>query len=65
MTKKEFQEKFGSEDMKVTSNYATKSLSRNYNIADAVVEFCDNAYDARVDGKSIDVQININPIFYF
>lgn len=60
MTKKEFQEKFGSEDMKVTSNYATKSLSRNYNIADAVVEFCDNAYDARVDGKSIDVQINID-----
>lgn len=60
MKRENFIEKFGCEPMKVTENFATKSLGTNYNIKDAFIEFGDNAYDARIEGEILNYNIEIN-----
>lgn len=60
MNREKFIEKFGCEPMKVTENFATKSLGTNYNIKDAFIEFGDNAYDARTEGEILNYNIEIN-----
>lgn len=60
MIKKDFLKLHGSEEQKVTSNYATKSLATNYDIKDAFIEFIDNAYDAKYKGEKVVVAINID-----
>ena len=62
MTVENFIEMYGDEPQEVTRNYATKSLGTNYNIKDAFIEFCDNAYDARVEGESLDFDIRIDDV---
>lgn len=47
--------------MEVTKNFVTKSLGTNYNIKDAFIEFGDNAYDARIEGKILNYDIEIDP----
>lgn len=61
MTEENFIKKFGYEPMEVTKNFATKSLGTNYNIKDAFIEFGDNAYDARIEGKILNYDIEIDP----
>lgn len=61
MNKENFIKKFGYEPMEVTENFATKSLGTNYNIKDAFIEFGDNAYDARIEGKILNYDIEIDP----
>lgn len=48
--------KYGVEEQKVTKNFSAKSLGINYDIKDAFIEFCDNAYDARLS-ELLEVQI--------
>lgn len=60
MTEENFIKKFGYEPMQVTENFATKSLGTNYNIKDAFIEFGDNAYDARIEGKKLNYDIEID-----
>ena len=60
MTDIEFINKYGDEPQEVTRNYSTKSLGTNYNIKDAFIEFCDNAYDARINGETLDFSIEID-----
>lgn len=60
MTEKEFISKYGEESQKVTKNYSTKSLGTNYDIKDAFIEFADNAYDARLNGKELNFNIITN-----
>lgn len=60
MTRKEFINKYGDEPQKVTKNFATKSLGTNYDIKDAIIEFCDNAYDARINGLPLNFDIKID-----
>lgn len=60
MTQEDFIKTYGDEPQEVTRNYSTKSLGTNYNIKDAFIEFCDNAYDARIDEKPLNFDIKIN-----
>lgn len=58
--KSSFTSKYGNEEPKVTENYAAKSLAINYDIKDAFVEFCDNAYDARLSDTELNFVISVN-----
>lgn len=60
MTEENFIQKYGDEPQEVTKNHSTKSLATNYNIKDAFIEFGDNAYDARLEGKTLNFCIDIN-----
>lgn len=60
MNEKNFISKYGEEPQEVTKNYATKSLGTNYDIKDAFIEFGDNAYDARIEGKELNLSITID-----
>lgn len=57
MNVKDFISSYGEEAQKVTRNYCSKSLAPNYHIKDAMIEFCDNAYDARFDDKTLNIDI--------
>lgn len=57
MTEKEFILKYGDEQQKVTRNFSSKSLGTNYDVKDAFIEFVDNAYDARINGQHLNVDI--------
>ena len=60
MTTKEFIKKYGSEELKATSNFATKSLGVNYDVKDAFIEFGDNAYDSRIKNSRLEFNISID-----
>lgn len=60
MTKEEFISLYGREELKATSNFATKALGTNYNIVDTITEFCDNSYDARFEDKSLNFVVVID-----
>lgn len=60
MTTQDFIQKYGEESQEVTKNYTTKSLGKNYHVKDSFIEFCDNAFDAKNEGKPINVLINID-----
>lgn len=60
MTKEKFISQFGEEEMKVTSNFASKALGTNYNLVDTIIEFCDNSYDARIKNMNLNFVIDIN-----
>lgn len=60
MNVNDFINKYGDEPQEVTKNYLTKSLGTNYNIKDAFIEFCDNAYDARINGEVLNFDIKID-----
>lgn len=57
MNKTDFINLYGDEPQQVTKNYATKSLGTNYNIKDCFIEFCDNSYDARVEGTPLNFDL--------
>ena len=57
---KDFINKYGNEPQEVTKNYSTKSLASNYNIKDAFTELCDNAYDARIEGETLNFDITVD-----
>lgn len=61
MTEKEFANIYGDEQQEVTKNFVTKSISSNYNIKDAFIEFCDNGYDARIFGEPLNMSFDYNP----
>jgi hypothetical protein len=56
----DFIKRFGDEPQEVTKNYAAKSLASNYNIKDAFTELCDNAYDARIEGETLNFDIVVD-----
>jgi hypothetical protein len=60
MEAKDFIKKYGDEPQEVTRNYSTKSLGTNYNIKDAFIEFCDNSYDARLNGQTLNFTIKVD-----
>ena len=60
MNSKEFINKYGSEELKATSNFATKSLGVNYDVKDAFIEFGDNAYDSRIKNSRLEFNISID-----
>lgn len=60
MKEQDFINKYGDEPQEVTRNYSTKSLGTNYNIKDAFIEFCDNSYDARIVGETLNFDINVD-----
>ena len=60
MNKENFINKYGDEPQEVTRNYATKSLGTNYDIKDAFIEFCDNSYDARINGEALNFDIKVD-----
>lgn len=55
-----FIKKFGFEQQTVTTNFATKAIGTNYDVKDGFMEFCDNAYDARIKGSKLVVTINVD-----
>ena len=58
----DFINKYGNEPQEVTKNYSTKSLASNYNIKDAFIELCDNAYDARIEGETLNFNIEVDAV---
>ena len=62
MNSKEFINRYGSEELKATSNFATKSLGVNYDVKDAFIEFCDNAYDGRIGNSNLEIRIDTDDI---
>ena len=60
----DFINKYGNEPQEVTKNYSTKSLASNYNIKDAFIELCDNAYDARIEGETLNFNIEVDAVNY-
>lgn len=57
---KDFQDKYGELEQKVTKNFVSKSLAVNYSVEDAFKEFCDNAWDSRLNGQKMTIEIVYN-----
>lgn len=58
-TIEDFIKMYGDEPQEVTKNFCSKSLATNYNIKDAFIELCDNAYDARLDCETETLNFDI------
>lgn len=56
----DFFAKYGKEEIRVTNDFASNALSRNYSIVDAINELCDNSYDARIKGENLDIIITVD-----
>lgn len=60
--KEVFISRYGNEPQRVTKNFVAKSLGTNYNVKDALVEFCDNALDAKSGKGPVVVEISTDEI---
>lgn len=60
MTTQDFIQKYGEEQQEVTKNYTTKSVGKSYHVNDSFIEFCDNAFDAKIQGKPTNIVIDID-----
>jgi hypothetical protein len=60
MKLEKFKNLYGVEEQKVTKNFSAKALGVNYDIKDAFIEFCDNAYDARLSDAELNFVISVN-----
>ena len=58
--KDEFIQKHGYEEIKTEQSFPLKTLAANYTVPHAINEFCDNAYDARIEGSELKVEIKFD-----
>ena len=63
MTEYEFMDKCGYVPLAVTTDYPMSALSISYNVEDSLIEFIDNAYDAR--GENFDYKLGDKLIVNF
>jgi len=56
----DFKSRYGSEPLKVTNQFLTKTVARNYTLEDSIIELVDNSLDARINGEN---SINVKIIF--
>lgn len=60
MEKDTFREMYGTEPQEVTPNYVTKALGKNYHVKDSFIEFCDNAFDAKLDNEQLKFNVTLD-----